>query len=92
VFSCALEVQDIGVDDSFFSLGANSLSMVRVAATLAEMFPGRIGLVDLFRHTTIRTLSDFLSESGPRSPSGATRGGSRGRRRREARMAGQKGS
>jgi natural product biosynthesis luciferase-like monooxygenase protein len=84
VFSEALELNGMGVDENFFNLGANSLTLVRVASKLGEMFPGRVGLVDLFQHTTINSLAKFLSDSCPQMPGGAARGSNRGRQRREA--------
>ena len=84
VFSEALELNEIGVDENFFNLGANSLTLVRVASKLGEMFPGRIGLVDLFQHTSIHSLAKFLSDSCAQTPVGAARGSNRGRQRREA--------
>ncbi len=86
VFSEALELNAVSIDARFFDLGANSLTLVRVAARLAEQFPGRVSLVDLFQHTTIRLLAGFLSkdEAGPASPAQAQRGSDRGRRRRES--------
>jgi len=84
VFVEALELSGVGMDQNFFDLGANSLTLVRVAAQLAELFPGRIGLVDLFQHTTVRSLVDFLSENKTESAATGVRASDRGKQRREA--------
>jgi len=86
VFAEALEVNTLGIDANFFELGANSLTMVRVASKLGEVFPGRMGLMDLFQHTTIRSLAKFLAngDSAAAEKPQAQRGSDRGRRRRES--------
>jgi len=87
VFSEALGVEGIATDDNFFNLGANSLTLVRVVSKLAEMFPGRVELVDLFQHTTINSLALFLSNSTAPVETKAALAGNRGRQRREALLA-----
>jgi natural product biosynthesis luciferase-like monooxygenase protein len=87
VISEVLELNRIGVEENFFNLGANSLTLVRVASRLGEMFPGRVGLVDLFQHTTIRSLAKFLLNSNVERKRSANWGGDRGRQRREALLA-----
>ena len=87
VFSEALAVADIRMDDNFFHMGSNSLTLVRVASKLNEMFPGRVGLVDLFHHTTIHSLARFLSDSSTPVETRATLGSNRGRHRRDALLA-----
>ena len=87
VFSQALGCEEVGRDENFFTLGANSLTLVRVVSRLDEIFPERIGLVDLFRHTTVKALAAFLSADGESHPVGAEEGSARGRRRRDAMLA-----
>jgi natural product biosynthesis luciferase-like monooxygenase protein len=84
VFGEALDLDGVGLDQNFFDLGANSLMLVRVASKLGEIFPGRVGLVDLFQRTTVRSLADFLnSRDGGVAPGGSSLS-HRGRQRREA--------
>ena len=87
VLSDALELEAVGRDENFFALGANSLTLVRVASSLDDMFPGRLGLIDLFQHTTVKALATLITGSGDEKPGGAAEGGERGRRRREALLA-----
>lgn len=84
VFVDALELSGVGMDQNFFDLGANSLTLVRVASRLGELFPGRLGLVDLFQHTTIRSLVEFLSDPKADASAAAGRAADRGRQRRES--------
>ncbi|NEC91736.1 acyl carrier protein [Streptomyces sp. SID12501] len=59
----------IGVHDSFFDLGGNSLRLLSVRTALREHENGgEIGLVDLFRHPTVTVLADLLDR-----PAGALR-------------------
>jgi acyl transferase domain-containing protein len=50
----------IGIDDSFFELGGNSLLVTRLATRLREMFPVDVPLADLFETTTIRALARLV--------------------------------
>ncbi|HEV7590708.1 MAG TPA: amino acid adenylation domain-containing protein, partial [Longimicrobium sp.] len=60
-----LEIERVGLDDNFFELGGHSLLLTLLHARLEDEFPGvRLELLDLFRHTTVRTLADHLSSAG----------------------------
>jgi amino acid adenylation domain-containing protein len=56
----------IGIDTNFFDLGGTSLQLLRVHAILQEAFGQSISIVDLFRHTTIRSLADCLNQRSVR--------------------------
>ena len=56
-----LGVAEVGSDDNFFDLGGHSLLTIQVQGKLREVFDRPISLVDLFRFTTVATLSRFLS-------------------------------
>ncbi|MBL0743074.1 non-ribosomal peptide synthetase [Chryseolinea lacunae] len=62
VWSEVLGREDIGVNDSFFSLGGNSLYLIKVSAMLSESFP-ELNIIDLFNHTTIEKLATFISSN-----------------------------
>lgn len=56
-----LGVEKIGTADNFFELGANSLDMVHLAKKLSEKLEKKVSAVELFNHTTVTTLSEYLS-------------------------------
>ena len=58
----ALQVPQIGIDDNFFDLGADSLTIVSVHSKLQKMLEREIPVTDLFEFTTIRSLTNHLGE------------------------------
>ncbi len=83
------DIGGIGVDDSFFDLGAHSLLLVRACDLLRPM-RADLRVVDLFRYPTVRSLASFLSGTADpdqgsavdAAPAGAAVGRSRLSRRR----------
>ena len=55
-----LGMDKIGIDDSFFEVGGNSLDMIRVNDRIQEAFQVDIPVVDMFRYPTIRSLAGYL--------------------------------
>ena len=64
VWRNALGSDTVGVDDNFFDVGGNSLSLVRVHLELQEMIGREFPLVRLYEHTTIRKITAFLAGLG----------------------------
>jgi len=60
IWSEVLEMDPVGVTDSFFDLGGDSLRATQVASRLRDRHGLAIGLADLFEHLTIRALADAL--------------------------------
>jgi amino acid adenylation domain-containing protein len=58
----ALQVAQIGLDDNFFDLGADSLTIVSVHSKLQKTLEREIPVTDLFEFTTIRTLTNHLGQ------------------------------
>ncbi len=58
----ALQVSQIGLDDNFFDLGADSLTIVSVHSKLQKTIQREIPVTDLFEFTTIRTLTNHLAD------------------------------
>jgi len=57
---------DIGLDDNFFEAGGTSLHVPQIHARLKAAFDlPELGMADLFRHTTVRSLAGFLREQRP---------------------------
>jgi amino acid adenylation domain-containing protein len=59
VWRDVLQVERVGLEDSFFDLGGHSLLLAQVHARLEEL-GHRVTVVDLFRHPTVRALARFL--------------------------------
>jgi pyochelin synthetase len=66
IFQEVLEIEEIGVTNNFFDLGANSLLITTVYRKLAEVLPAQIAsisLVDLFNYPTVRALTQRLMQA-----------------------------
>jgi aryl carrier-like protein len=61
IWKQVLQVETVTVDDDFFSLGGDSLRILRVLAE-AEASGLGLSLVQLFEHTTIRELAAALPQ------------------------------
>ena len=62
-----LQVEDVGIDDSFFDLGGNSLAAVRMVNQYHTRFGPEISPIKIFQYPTIARLSEFLAGNGKRS-------------------------
>ena len=84
IFLELLGISEIGVDDNFFDLGANSLMMVRVVEKIRAELGLKISLVRLFQFSTVRSLAVAIAgfERDPRNAV-ATPEHNRGQLRRE---------
>lgn len=52
---------NISITDSFFDLGGDSLSAISFASKLSKEFTSNITVQDIFKHATIKDLSDYIS-------------------------------
>jgi amino acid adenylation domain-containing protein len=69
IFREFLGLEQIGVQDNFFELGATSLDMIQVGNRLKSELKREIPVVKLFDHPTVRALADYLSrDEGGRKP------------------------
>lgn len=59
-----LGLEEVGLDDSFFDLGGNSLRVVLVANALRERLARPIAVAQLFQHLTVRALAEHLRRVG----------------------------
>ena len=55
-----LQLEEIGIDDSFFDLGGNSLAAVRMVRQYHARFGREIPAVEVFQHPTIAKLAELL--------------------------------
>ncbi|MEE4175805.1 MAG: amino acid adenylation domain-containing protein [Xanthomonadales bacterium] len=82
IWGDVLALERIGIDDSFFELGGNSIGVVTVAARLTGELGREVPIPMLFEHPTVRTLAARL-EAPVTAPSSMERG-ARGARTRAA--------
>lgn len=64
VWQRVLGHDDIGPDDNFFDVGGDSVRLIATHRALESLSQRKLPLVELFRHTTIRGLSAWLSSQG----------------------------
>ena len=57
-----LRVEQVGVNDNFFDLGGHSLLVVQVHSRLMGTFKREFPMTDMFRHTTVAGLAQYLSQ------------------------------
>jgi amino acid adenylation domain-containing protein len=63
VWSEILGIEVENVHDGFFELGGSSLSMIQLHNRLGAVLEREIPVVELFRHTTVAALADYLTRS-----------------------------
>ena len=61
VFERVLGVSRVGLGESFFLLGGNSLSAMRVAAGVADVFGVSVSVRDVFDAPTVEELADLVT-------------------------------
>jgi acyl carrier protein len=57
----AVEKGKIGINDSYFDLGGNSLKVIRIGNKVKSLFNREIPVVEMFRYTTIASQAEYLS-------------------------------
>ena len=62
LWSKYLGIADIGIDDSFFDLGGNSLLAIKVMVDINQTSEKKLSIVNLFQYSTIRKISQFLDQ------------------------------
>jgi amino acid adenylation domain-containing protein len=77
VWKDVLMLDQVGVHDSFFEVGGNSLLLTEVNARLGQLLDREIATVDLYVHPTISLLADHLAH-GTEAASPAEAGEQRG--------------
>ena len=56
-----LQVEKVGINDSFFDLGGHSLLMVQVHDKLRETFGQDFSIMELFQYPTVSSMAEFLT-------------------------------
>jgi acyl transferase domain-containing protein/acyl carrier protein len=62
LWGAALGVSQVGLDDTFFDMGGNSLVAVQLAARMREALDVELPIAVLFDHPTVRALAEFVSD------------------------------
>ncbi|HRC77633.1 MAG TPA: phosphopantetheine-binding protein, partial [Kouleothrix sp.] len=60
-----LQVEQIGIHDSFFDLGGHSLLMAQAHSLLREALGRDLPLIKLLEHPTVGALAQYLSQDQP---------------------------
>ena len=56
-----LGFEQVGIQDDFFELGGDSLLLMQIHKKIQTQFDTNIAIVELYNHSTIQRLTDFLS-------------------------------
>ena len=62
-----LQVERVGIDDSFFDLGGHSLLIMRAQSRLQEILHTEISITDMFKYPTVRALVQYLSRDSDKA-------------------------
>jgi natural product biosynthesis luciferase-like monooxygenase protein len=79
-----LGVDEVGRDDNFFDLGANSLMMVQASVRLRAVLRRDVSLVQMFQFPSIRSLAGMLGSEDRGEAKAAKEGHDRAQARRDA--------
>jgi amino acid adenylation domain-containing protein len=66
IWSEVLNIERVGRDDNFFDLGGNSLILVQLRDKLEAVLGRKITMLEMFQHTTLRSLAAHLGGAGER--------------------------
>jgi amino acid adenylation domain-containing protein len=61
-FRNVLNVEQVGLDDNFFDVGAHSLQIVKIHGELNRNLDVKIPLISFFQYPTIRSLTGFIDQ------------------------------
>ncbi|MBS0350388.1 MAG: amino acid adenylation domain-containing protein [Proteobacteria bacterium] len=60
IWSEILQIKNLNPHDSFFNLGGDSFSIIRVREQLESNFKVSLNIVDLFKYTTLNSLTEYI--------------------------------
>ncbi|WP_433260452.1 non-ribosomal peptide synthetase [Actinosynnema sp. CS-041913] len=68
IWQTVLGLDRVGIHDSFFDIGGNSMSLVQVYGHLTRIASRDVSLVELYEFPTIAAFSRHLENGGPEAP------------------------
>jgi SAM-dependent methyltransferase len=86
IFGDLLNLEQVGSDDNFFDLGANSLLMVRANGLLREALQVKVSLVEMFRFPTVAMLARHLANRDAQAEAGVQEVAAQASERAQARQ------
>ncbi|HKX42696.1 MAG TPA: MupA/Atu3671 family FMN-dependent luciferase-like monooxygenase, partial [Burkholderiaceae bacterium] len=86
IFGELLNLEQVGSDDNFFDLGANSLLMVRANGMLRDALQVKVSLVEMFRYPTVALLARHLADRDAQAETSAQEIAAHGTERAQARQ------
>ena len=64
IYRDVLRLDQVGIDDNFFDLGGDSVSLAEVHSRLQKLVGRDFSIAELFAHTTVRRVAAWLSDAG----------------------------
>ena len=61
IFKSELNLQDVGIDESFYTLGGDSLNAINISTSIYNRLNIKITVNDILKNQTIRNISDTIS-------------------------------
>ena len=61
VWQDMLQLEKVGINDNFFSVGGHSLLLVSIQAKLNEILDKELSIIELFKYPTIKELAQYLA-------------------------------
>jgi len=81
IFDRIVAEKNVGAQDDFFEIGMSSLELAQIHEQIDENYPGMLDITDLFDHSTIDALAEFLrdklGQSASADPGGLAASGGR---------------
>lgn len=62
IWQSVLGLEQVGIDDNFFSIGGHSINAIRLCAAISQNLDCHVNLAMLLNHPSIRTLAEQLQE------------------------------
>ncbi|MEM9905080.1 MAG: amino acid adenylation domain-containing protein, partial [Cyanobacteria bacterium P01_D01_bin.44] len=57
-----LQVEKVGINDNFFSMGGHSLLLIKIQAKLSEIFEKELSIIEFFKYPTIKELAQYIAD------------------------------
>lgn len=63
IWKSVLRVEQVGIQDNFFTLGGDSIKVIRLVNQMNKVLPRPLQLIDVYRNQTIKELVHYLNQS-----------------------------